>query len=80
MAPNQTLEAQMVQIKAKWVQIQRWRPKGVQIKLWDPHFCLLAHPSERSGVHSAFKQPLRGPKINRKNDAQGRTQYHTGGS
>ena len=63
MAPNQTLEAQMVQIKAKWVQIQRWRPKGVQIKLWDPHFCLLAHPSERSGVHSAFNQPLRGPKI-----------------
>ena len=33
----------------------------------------LTHPSERLGVHSAFNQPLRGPKINSKSEAQGRT-------
>ena len=33
----------------------------------------LTHPSERLGVHSAFNQPLRGPKIKSKSEAQGGT-------
>ena len=56
------LESQMVQIKAKWVLIQRWRPKRGPNQALEAHFCLLAHPSERSGVHTAFNQPLRAPK------------------
>ena len=34
---------------------------------------LLTHPSERLGVHSAFNQPLRGPKIKSKSEFRGRT-------
>ena len=33
----------------------------------------LTHPSERLGVHSAFNQPLRAPKIKSKSEAQGGT-------
>ena len=43
----------------------RWNQSGKN--------CLLTHPSERLGVHSAFNQPLRAPKIKSKSEAQGRT-------
>ena len=33
----------------------------------------LTHPSERLGVHLAFNQPLRAPKIKSKSEAQVRT-------